>query len=302
MNPPMILIVFNRPKQTARLLEQLAVVRPRRMLVVSDGPRADRPSERERVAEVRAIVDRISWPCEVERNYADDNMGCRARVASGLSWAFSIVDEAIILEDDISFDPSFVRFCEELLDRYRDDPSVGSICGTDYSAGSQPGPSSYWFSRYNLLWGWATWRRAWNLYDDDMSCLASTGEEGIDAVLRRTFGLWRERVYWRAIMNRTYRGDHDSWGYRWMLSCWRHGLLGIQPSHSLADNRGFGAEATHTRSDPYRLAQARPMEFPLRHPAEVATNVVGDRSIEDRAFSKDVAHRLAWLGRKLLGG
>jgi hypothetical protein len=302
MNPPIILIVFNRPKQTARLLEQLAVVRPRRLLVVSDGPRADRPSERERVAEVRAIVDRISWPCKVERNYADDNMGCRARVASGLSWAFSIVEEAMILEDDISFDPSFVRFCEELLDRYRDDPRVGSICGTDYSAGTQPGPASYWFSRYNLLWGWATWRRAWNLYDDDMSCLAGTGEEGIDAVLRRTFGLWRERVYWRAIMNRTYRGDHDSWGYRWMLTCWRHGLLGIQPSHSLADNRGFGAEATHTRSDPYRLAQARPMEFPLRHPAEVATNVFGDRSIEDRAFSKDAAHRLAWLGRKLLGG
>ena len=300
MTPPFILVVFNRPRHAAQLLERLAAVRPRRLLVVSDGPRANRPDERGRVKEVRAIVDRISWPCEVERNYADDNMGCRARVASGLNWAFSIVDEAIILEDDISFDPSFVRFCEELLDRYRDDPRVGSICGTDYSAGSQPGPASYWFSRYNLFWGWATWRRAWSLYDDDMSCIDGTGEDGIDAVLRRTFSLWRERVYWRSIMNRTYRGERDSWGYRWMLSCWRHGLLGIQPAHSMADNQGFGVESTHTRNDPYRLARARPMAFPLRHPSEIVRNVAGDRAIEDRAFSKDAVNRMRWMVRRML--
>ncbi len=301
MTPPFILVVFNRPQQTARLLEQLAAVRPQRMLIVSDGPRTDRPGERELVEEVRKTLDRIPWPCEVERNYADDNMGCRTRVASGLTWAFSLVEEAIILEDDISFHPTFVRYCEELLERYRDDPRVGSISATDYSAGSQPGPASYWFSRYNLFWGWATWRRAWNLYDDEMRCVSESGPKGLDAVLRRTFGLWRERVYWRSIMKRTQCGDRDSWGYRWLLSCWQHEMLGIQPSHSMADNRGFGAESTHTRSDPYRLARARPMPFPLVHPSEVATNEDGDRAIEDRAFSKNAAHRVAWMVRRVLG-
>jgi len=301
MTPPFILVVFNRPRHTARLLEQLAAVRPRRLLVVADGPRANRPREREAVDEVRKTLDRIPWPCEVERNYADGNMGCRARVASGLTWAFSLVEEAIILEDDISIDPTFVRYCEELLERYRDDHRIGSISATDYSAGSQPGPASYWFSRYNLFWGWATWRRAWNLYDDEMSCMSPSSPDGLDSILRRTFGLWRERAYWHSIMRRTHSGDRDSWGYRWLLSCWRHGLLGIQPCHSLADNRGFGADATHTRNDPYRLAEARPMAFPLNHPPEVARNVAGDRAIEDRAFSKDFGHRLAWMARKLRG-
>ncbi|MFM8893297.1 MAG: glycosyltransferase family 2 protein [Planctomycetia bacterium] len=240
----------------------------------------------------------MPWPCEVERHYATENMGCRARVVSGLTWAFSLVDEAIILEDDISFDPSFVRYCEELLERYRDEPRVGSISATDYSRGSQPGPDSYWFSRYNLFWGWATWRRAWSLYDDEMQCLSDPGPNGIDAILGRTFGLWRERAYWRAILKRTHRGERDSWGYRWLLSCWRHGMLGIQPSHSLADNRGFGPEATHTKRDPYRLEEARQMSFPLRHPSAIEPNIGGDRAIEDRAYSKDFFHRLAWIMRR----
>lgn len=301
MSPPFILVVFNRPQHTARLVQQLTAVRPRRLLVVADGPRANRPREREAVDEVRKTLDRIPWPCEVERNYADVNMGCRARVASGLTWAFSLVEEAIILEDDISVEPTFVRYCEELLERYRDDHRIGSISATDYSAGNQPGPASYWFSRYNLFWGWATWRRAWNLYDDEMSCMSPSASDGLDSILRRTFDLWRERAYWHSILRRTYSGDRDSWGYRWLLSCWRHGLLGIQPCHSLADNRGFGADATHTRNDPYRLARARPISFPLEHPPEVARNVAGDRAIEDRAFSKDFAHRLAWMVRRVRG-
>lgn len=302
MTPPVILLVFNRPKQTALLLERLAAVRPRRLLVVADGPRASRPDDRGLVDEVRRLLDRIPWRCDVDRDYAAENMGCRLRVASGLTWAFERVEEAIILEDDIAFDPTFARFCEELLERYRDDPRIGSISATDYSGGSQPGPASYWFSRYNLFWGWATWRRAWKLYDDRMSCLSDAGPEGIEAILQRTFGLWRERAYWRTIMRRTQRGDRDSWGYRWLLSCWRHGLLGIQPCHSLAANQGFDAAATHTRSDPYRLAPARPMDFPLRHPTECARCVAGDRAIEDRVFSKDIAHRLRWVSRRLLGG
>ncbi|NDC62585.1 MAG: glycosyltransferase family 2 protein [Planctomycetia bacterium] len=301
MTPPVIIVVFNRPRHTARLLEQLAAVRPRQLLVVADGPRPAKPGEREQVAAVRGLVDRISWPCEVVRNESGVNMGCRARVASGLNWAFSLVEEAIILEDDISFDPTFVRYCEELLERYRDDPRVGSISATDYSAGSQPGPASYWFSRYNLFWGWATWRRAWKLYDDEMSCVSEAPPGGLDPILRKTFGLWRERTYWKSLMRRTHSGNRDSWGYRWLLSCWRHDMLGIQPCHSLADNHGFGAESTHTRSDPYRLAPARPMRFPLVHPTAVARNVAGDRAIEDRVYSKDVAHRLAWMVRKVLG-
>lgn len=301
MTPPVILIVFNRPRHTARLMEQLAAVRPRQLLVVADGPRPNRHQEEAATVEVRKLLDRVTWPCDLERNYSEQNMGCRNRVASGLTWAFSLVEEAIILEDDISFDPTFVRYCEELLERYREDPRVGSISATDYSAGSQPGPASYWFSRYNLFWGWATWRRAWNLYDDEMQCVSDCGPDGLDAVLRRTFGLWRERAYWQAIMKRTRSGNRDSWGYRWLLSCWRHGMLGIQPSHSMADNRGFGAESTHTRSDPYRLPRARPMPFPLVHPSHFARNDTGDRAIEDRIYSKDSAHRLAWMIRRAMG-
>lgn len=301
MQTPVVMCVFNRPAETARVLGALQVVRPRTLFVISDGPREHRLNEATAVAEVRSLFGRISWPCDVVTTYSDTNLGCRRRVSSGLDWLFEQVREAIILEDDTVPHPSFFPFCEELLDRYRDESGVGSISGTDFTGGTCRMAESYGFSRYNLFWGWATWRRAWAMYDDDMTCFSETGDGSLREVLRRTFERRRERLYWQYILTRVREGRIDSWGYRWLLSCWKAGLLGIQPACSLVRNIGVGENATHTRRWTYDIGRVGEMTFPLSHPPAVRRDRVLDRTIEDTIYSKSVSTRLEWLLSRIMG-
>src|SRR5438874_2501166 len=113
-NTPVVFIVFNRPGHTRAVFRRIAAVRPPRLLIIADGPRKTRPAENESCREVRRIVDEVDWPCQVSTNFADENLGCRRRIVTGLNWAFEQVEEAIILEDDVAPDPSFFRFCEEM--------------------------------------------------------------------------------------------------------------------------------------------------------------------------------------------
>jgi hypothetical protein len=212
---------------------------------------------------------------------------------------FGQVSEAIILEDDTVPHPSFFPFCEELLRRYRDEAAVGSISGTDFTGGTHRMAASYCFSRYNLFWGWATWRRAWAMYDDAMTCFDETGPTALENILAQTFARRRERLYWRFVLGRVRAGRIDSWGYRWLLSCWKAGLLGIQPTCSLVRNIGVGKDATHTRHSTYDTGPLRELMFPLTHPDAIQRDQLLDRAIEDKIYSKSMSTRMQWLVNRL---
>ena len=115
LNTPVAFLIFNRPHTTQRVFAEIAKARPPKLLVVADGPRNDRPGEAELCAQTRAIIDQVDWDCEVLTHYADKNMGCKKRIASGIDWVFTQVEEAIILEDDCLPEASFFQFCEENL-------------------------------------------------------------------------------------------------------------------------------------------------------------------------------------------
>src|SRR6185295_965268 len=109
----------------------------------ADGPRADRPDDSAKRAATLAIIDKVDWPCEVLKNYSEVNLGCRHRIATGITWAFEHVQEAIVLEDDCLPHPSFFRYCAELLHHYRNDTRVMSVSGDNYQQGRQRGSGSY---------------------------------------------------------------------------------------------------------------------------------------------------------------
>lgn len=155
-----VFLIFNRPEETARTFAAIKAARPSTLLVVADGPRLDRAGEQELCARTRTVIDGVDWPCEVLRNFADANIGCGRRVSSGLDWAFSQVDEAVILEDDCLPDPSFFPYCDELLERYRTDERIMMVSGNNFQNGASRTWDSYYFSRLPHCWGWATWRRA----------------------------------------------------------------------------------------------------------------------------------------------
>jgi hypothetical protein len=234
---PIAFIIFNRPDVTLRTFEAIAAARPRKLFLIADGPRPNRPGEAGKVAQTRAIVRRVDWPCEVFINFSDVNLGCKRRVSSGISWVFEHTDRAIILEDDCLPAPSFFTYCREMLILYERDKRVFSISGSNFAdKSSQCGHS---FSRYSLMWGWATWADRWKEY-----ILDPTDHVG---VLLRT---WWTRpivlVYWLLIFRNLAAGKIDTWDYQWILTVWRNNALACRPSHNLVKNLGFGADATHT--------------------------------------------------------
>jgi hypothetical protein len=297
---PVAVIIFNRPDCTRRLLECLRKVEPRRLLIVADGPRESRVGEAERCAEARAVFDAIDWECEVSTNFAATNMGCRQRVASGISWVFETVEEAIILEDDCLPDTSFFWFCCEMLERYRDDDRVMSVSGDNFLGSPRRNTDSYYFSRLVHIWGWATWRRAWKKYDLSMSDWPRMKSEGwlFDLLGDRPGASYFERAF-----DQVYQGAIDTWDYQWVYSVWRHGGLSINPATNLVENIGFGADATHTVADSSPFAkEVVPMDFPLRHPACIVEDTRADQSVLKRIVPLPRLHPKSvalWLKRRV---
>jgi hypothetical protein len=299
-SPAVAIIVFNRPEVVRQLLARLAELRPKTLFVIGDGPRPHKPGEAELVQAVRAQVARISWPCEAVTDYAAENRGCRRRVVSGLNWVFGQVEEAIILEDDCLPTPSFMTYAHELLERFRDDSRIGSVCGSLSVPSIPPVDGDYFFSRYNLFTGWATWRRAWALYDDDMR---PVDDGSLDRVLEATFEHQRARWYWRYVLRRTHAGLINSWGYRWMLSCWANSMLAAFPRCTLVDNVGFGDDATNTRGQAWYFRQRLgELPSPLTHPRHMCRNAEIDRMVENARYSKNLTGRLRWALERLKHG
>jgi hypothetical protein len=263
--PPIIFIIFNRPDTTRQVFETIRAAKPKKLLVVADGSRANRPGEAEKCAATREIIDGVDWACEVQKNFSETNMGCRLRVSSGITWAFEQVDQAIILEDDCVPSSSFFRYCAELLDRYESDERVMMVSGDNHLFGHAAPSDSYYFSRYPHIWGWASWRRAWSKYDLNMSHWPEIRD-------RRLFDQYlpkpSERDRWESIFQSVYDGDIDTWDYQWVYSIWANSGLCIAPARNLVRNIGFDTEATHTRGDTvYSSLVAEELEWPLTHPA-----------------------------------
>ncbi len=282
LTKPVAFLIFNRPQQTQRVFEAIRAARPMRLLVVADGPRADRVGESERCAQTRAIVDRIDWPCEVQRNFAETNLGCKRRIASGLTWVFQQVEEAIVLEDDCLPHASFFPYCAELLDRYRNDPRVMAISGDNFGFEKQRN-NSYYFSRYVHVWGWASWRRAWNLYDVEMKLWPIFRDGGWLADL---FANPRDQLGWRTALDATFQGKNDTWDYQLSFAAFINHMLAIVPTRNLVTNIGFGADATHTGGHvPYANLALETMELPLKHPPFMTRNVHADQQTQEMVYS-----------------
>lgn len=286
LTTPVALLVFNRPELTTRVFAAIRAARPPRLLVVADGPRRGRPDDPERCAEVRRIVEQVDWPCELLCNYSEENLGCRMRVSGGLDWVFGQVEEAIILEDDCLPDPTFFRFCQELLQHYRDDERVMTICGTNLLGRWKDDRQSYHFAQYDFVWGWASWRRAWRHYDLEMRLWH---DPDCRQRIRRTlqndrFWRLREKTFQQAFDNRI-----DTWDYQWAFARTAQGGLAVVPSINLVANIGFGIDATHTivpDKDFSAISTGR-VTFPLRHNGLLLADADYDMKVVAMQTQKD---------------
>jgi hypothetical protein len=288
MNTPVALIIFKRPDYTERVFEAIRQAKPPKLLVIADGPRPSHPDDAEKCEETRAIIDRVDWDCEVLRNFSDKNLGCGIRPATGISWVFENVEEAIILEDDCMPHPSFFQFCDEMLNRYRDDERIMHVSGNNFWGSKYQHQESYLFSRYTLSWGWATWRRAWQYYDFDMKHWTTMDLQKQKRFLTDLLGAPHAAEGWIKMFRNVVDGDLDCWDYQWTLTCWLQGGFSILPHVNLVSNFGFGADATHTFSAetnsvdcPKLSIPTEAMEFPLKHPHLMLRDSQVDHFIQD---------------------
>jgi hypothetical protein len=240
LSTPILLVVFNRADTTREVFDAIRQVRPRQLFVAADGPRESVDADGASCAAARSVATAVDWDCDVQTLFREENLGCGLGPSAAISWFFENVEAGIILEDDCVPHSTFFRFCEELLDYYKDVPRIMTISGDNFLRGRKRGAASYYFSHYPHVWGWATWRRAWHHFD----------YEAIPEEYRK----------------------HGIWDWQWRLALEKNRGLAAVPNVNLVTNTGCGAmDATHTtiKDERYADLPRRPMAFPLVHPSKI---------------------------------
>lgn len=275
------LFVFRRPDHTRRVFDRIRAAAPARLYVIADGPRDD--ADTEAVREARKVTETVDWPCQVAREYADVHLGLGRRVASGIGAVLDDAGEAVFLEDDCLPDPSFFSYCAELLARYRDTPQVMMIAGFNPLAAGEPTDPSYDFTHFGSIWGWATWRRAFEGYSLHPP---AADDEATFGRLRAALGNDQAFDYYRRALSRVRDGAVDTWDFQWTVHRLLRGGLSAVPRHNLVENIGIGSGATH--SSPLNLLlsglDARPLEFPLWHPVLIEAKPALDERLLRHRF------------------
>jgi len=277
LTTPVLFIIFRRPDTTQMVFNEIRKVKPKVLFVRADGPRKDRNGEAKLCKKTRDIVGNIDWECEVHYNFSETNLGCKVAVSSGIDWFFENVEEGIILEDDCLPCQSFFWFCQELLEKYRDDERIMQISGSNYLFGKTIGNASYYFSRLNDVWGWATWKRAWRFYDINMKSFPVFKQQ---KQIDNYFDNKRISRWAMSYFEEDFKMANSScgiWSSQWSYAmCAQNGLT-IAPNVNLVSNIGINEEATHSKRSFRLYADVKSYEIEqIIHPEFILPNREAD--------------------------
>ncbi|BDQ03134.1 hypothetical protein [Ignavibacterium sp.] len=281
---PILFIIFNRPDTTQIVFNKLKQLKPKKLYISADGPRKNKDGEAEKCKLTREIINQVDWECDVKKLFNDENLGCKKAVSNAITWFFENEDQGIILEDDVVPAKSFFDFCSSLLAYYKDDSDIMHISGNNFFSERIDIPFSYYFSIYPHIWGWATWRRAWKLFNAQIPDFPEyKSNNSIDSILKDR----REKKYWLRKFELVYNNQVDTWDYQWLYTIWKNKALCITPVKNLATNIGFRDDATHTVNKNSKLADI---------PVEEINNIVHpDKKIISQSFDKITFQEIHYL-------
>lgn len=263
-----LLIFFTRTEKTAQVFEQIRLARPSRLYLYQDGPRPDRLDDTENILACRKVVENINWDCDVYKMYQEKNYGCDPSEYIAQKWMFSNETKGIILEDDDVPSQSFFPFCKELLDRYESDDRINMICGMN-NLDTIERDTSYIFTEYGSIWGWATWKRNIDRWDPEYTWL---NNPRIVKDIQKYYSMFDGIIEICKRHKKTEREHYES-----ILGAHQHlnHQLNIVPTKNMITNIGVGSETTHSTNDIGKLPRAirrllykqrHEIDFPLRHP------------------------------------
>lgn len=277
---PILFITFTKENETKRVFETIREAKPSKLYIASDGARAQKQGEKEKVEKLRKwLISSVDWNCEVKTKFNEKNLGCGRGVASAISWFFENEEKGIIIEDDVQvLDISFFRFCDEMLDRYKDDDKIGQI-GCLNTIDKELLSNEYFLSKFTQCWGWATWRRAWTDYDFTISLWKKLKHTDF---IYKVFPKQYVSKHFSEIFDKTYESQGEAlntWDYQWLFCNLVKNRLTIVPRCNLVTNIGFVEDAIHASLEVSPHIQNLPcgkMQFPLKHQQSYDVDIARD--------------------------
>lgn len=290
INTAIAIFCFNRPSQTKKVFNQIKKIKPNKIFLIMDGPRKKNKLDKINCNKVKKIITSINWNCKVYKNFNKSNEGLKKRFITGLTWVFSKVDKAIILEDDCLPSNDFFYFCDQLLKYYQNSKKVKFITGNCFQKKNMKIKETYYFSKYSHIWGWAAWRSTWKLYNDNEKYWKKyLNSKKFQKVCEDQ----NERKYWSNMFENIQNGKLKSWAFYMLLSLWKNNLLTATPSINLVENVGFNAFGTNTKklninsklSDNY-------IDRPIKHPKKIMLNKEADKFVFKNIYSSNLKKKL----------
>lgn len=283
---PVVLITYKRLDTTKKVFEKIRQEKPQKLYLVSDGPKESEPEDAVKVHRVRDYLNSsVDWECEVVRDYSEVNQGCKTRIVSALDNVFAHEEYAIILEDDVLVHDTMLRFCQEMLEYYKNDDKVGVVQSLNLCADYEnPNKRQYYFSRYAQTCGWGTWRRVWQTYSVNTPDYERIRDEKI---LERYWGKWYGGEVIRGIQ-RVEEGKLQAWDYQFVYTIARNRQLSVVPAVNLTENIGFMMnDATHTKGKCLWKLTAGEMTFPIKLRDDYEVETEWDRLFSDTYYKKN---------------
>jgi hypothetical protein len=272
---PILIMVFNRPELTKRTFERIKKYKPKKLYIGCDGPRPNNIQDIKLNKEVKDIFKKINWKCKVYKSYSKSNLGIVKRTVKSFKWFFSKEEKGIIFEDDCLAHPNFFKYCEILLEKYKNEKKILMINGNNFQDGKIRGQDSYYFSKYFSTYGWAGWRRTMKNYDENMKIWPKWKKSKEWKNIKQKM-FKKESEYWTDIFNKTYSKKIKTWDYQFMLSMWKNKQVVVTPNKNLTSHIGLGVNATNSRAKKPGV----PLEkifFPIKHPKYISVNQKADR-------------------------
>jgi len=258
MLSPILLFVYNRLTHTQRCVEALLrnpLASESELFVYSDG--AKDASQQETVNEVRNYIHSISGfknIIVIERN---ENWGLARNIIDGVTTQINQYGRVIVLEDDLVVAPHFLKFMNDALEAYKNEPQVGHIQGCDFT--QDPTLPDTFLIKWTGSWGWATWDRAWKHFNPNGKALLQELEA---RKLTYTFDFDGKYGYTR-MLRRQIEGKNNSWAIRWNASLFLKGILSLNVGRSLVQNEGFDGSGTNCGGGGLYASQLYLKELPV---------------------------------------
>lgn len=296
---PVLFIIFNRPDNAKKVFDVIRSIKPTKLFIAADGPRYPIKNEYALCEETRHIICQVDWPCEVKTLFQDRNLGVGRGGAAGINWFFEHVEAGIILEDDCVPSEEFFQFCSQGLEQFCDDTSVMMLAGTSYHFGKHQELQGFYKSKHYAIWGWATWRRAWQLYSyqiPDWRCDFTYSD------LKNFFGSALIAQRWAKIFDDIQMKRLEAWDAQWVFACIKQQAKSVCLTANMISNVGYHGGHANGNPSPYHEMPYQKVNAAdcLRHEFSSIESNIFDMEVYERIgfLYKESAYKLA--GRSLI--